>query len=154
MKKDNKERPGSGRGNRYSNSFHDKVIPILIEKGCSGHQAEDGFRYMFQFIGEHIQCGEVVHLPGLGIIKAVPSDDNKQQKHEGRTGKPSHQIAPLQTRIRIIFMPDQPLDLTPLLSPAEIETQALAAEIACPLWAWFWIVCRRKDGLKCSEHLE
>ena len=70
-------------------------------------------------------------------MKAVPWDD-KQQEHEERTGKSP----------RVIFMPDQPLDLMPPLSPAEIETQALVAEIGCPLWAWFWIVCRRKDDLK------
>jgi nucleoid DNA-binding protein len=129
------EKPTTGRRNRDSDSFRDQIIRYLHdEKGFSWPKAERGFRAVFERIGEAVRSGEVVELPGIGIIKSIvrrgPAKRWWKPLHNVHTRKKSYRVVPAFRRPRrIVFTPYRALDFTPPPSPQEIEARQLAAEL-------------------------
>ena len=131
--------PDGCRRNRQSNSFRDQIIRYLHnEKGFSWPEAEKSFRAVWQVISRCIRRGEVVELPGLGIIQAMRRNSKGVSRcfrphHNIHTGKSPYRILDSTKRkFRIVFTPHPGLDLTPPPSPpspAELEARQLAAEL-------------------------
>src|SRR5438270_554132 len=128
MDKDNSKPEGqeqtTGRRNRHSKSFRDQIIRYLHdEKGLSWPKAERGFHAVFELIGEAVRAGEVVELPGIGIIKSVVRRHISQRRwrplHNVHTRKKSYRVVPAFRRPRrIVFTPYRVPDFTPPPPPS------------------------------------
>jgi nucleoid DNA-binding protein len=136
-----KQKPTPIRRNRHSNSFRDRIIRHLhYEKGFSWPKAERGFRAVFDVIAQALRSGDVVELPGIGIVKSVRCKEPVQRRwkplYNVHTRKSRYRVVPDQRRPRrIYFRPYRHLDFTPPPPPPqppppqEIEARQLAAEL-------------------------
>ena len=149
------------RKNRQSNSFRDRTIRCLKEKGFSWPKAERGFRAVFEVMAGAIRRGDLVDLPGIGTIKSVLRNRRSNVKryfcplHNVHTGKsPYRLVHPSQHKRRIVFTPDLNLDLTPPPPPltrAEIAARELATELlGRPVNDW--IMAELQKGVDAHPH--